>query len=273
MTLRTRNRLFFIMLLSTIILSLICILSFIVFGITGHISAPTSPVRTFTFIPKVFRYQFPATIIDILFFALYVPVTMAFVYFGFKNTQSLEIIYFSLFLLGAELECIRIIMPIYSMWQTTSTTTIIVGRFVLAGRLLTFLSMLCTALFYKIEDRQNLERNILLCILGSVIIGSAYPLNTLYTTSTCTVLWAYVGLFTVVRLCLFIVTIISMVLPAVATENGEIKHETGAYILLMIGYLLLCAADTYTFVIVGILMLCVGTLLYLRAIHASYLWR
>ena len=272
MTLKTRNRIFFVLLVISTLFLIASITAFTILSLMGKVSFPQNTVRTFSFLPNIFKYQAFATIADIYFFSIYVPIVTIFIYIEFKNTQSLEIIYFTIFLIGCLLESIRISLPLYGIWQTNSTTLIIIGRIILAGRIMAFLGMLFASLFSRTEDRQNIERNYLLCIIISLLLGITYPLNTLFTTSTWTVLWANTGLFTVLRIGILMTTVVAMIIPAFIYENEEAKHEFLGYIIMMLGYLLLCTADTYTFVAIGILMLSLGTVLYLRALHKAYLW-
>ena len=46
-----------------------------------------------------------------------------------------------------------------------------------------------------------------------------------------------------------------------------------SYVLMMAGYLILCNADNYFCLTVGVAMILSGSLGYLKGLHSSYLWK
>ena len=239
----------------------------------GMVSAPVGAVRTFYLFSKIIPQNFTATIIATSFFAFYVPVVVAFLYFGFEKTQSLEIIYFFAFLIGCLFEVSRLLVPIDSLWRTTSSPLLVIGRIVIAGRVLAPIGLLFASLFSSNDQRQNVERNFVIMVVIAILVGKLFPLNTMKTTTTCTVQWGYTKLFSTLRFCILFVTVLTLFISSYRNNSPEFKNESVGCLSLESGYYFLCAADNYVFLILGSILLTLGTFLYLRAIHSIYLWR
>ena len=273
MTIRVRNRLILILFVLTIANLLLGCGFLLLQAVKGLLQAPEEPVRTFRLFSNVLNYSFAATVAGIMFFFFYVPAAVIFLFFCFEKTQSIEVMFFLGFLLGCICEESRLLICAGGLWQTISATLIFVGRLTVMGRLLAPLSLLFASLLNGNSQRQNTERNFLILILISIIIGKSFPLNTTYTTTTCTVLWSYRPLFTMSRALVFIATIITLLLPVLQTKSQEGKKTLISYAFMINGYFILCNADNFVFLILGMLLLSTGTFFYLKSVHSTYLWK
>lgn len=275
MTLKSRNRLF----LAFFIISLVCSLvyaSFYIYAlVTKRVVPPEGTVRPLALFEGrvLFSYSFVASLISITLFIVYVPIGMFVLLSGFEKTQSIEVIYFSGFLIGCFTEGIRIILPLFGLWKTYTSLFIFTGRLVFAGRVLASLSLLFAAIFSETEQRQNVERNYIVLIVVSALLGMLTPLDTASIVSTCTVKWGYAKMFNAMRLLIFICTMITTVINAITKDSVELKENAVGYALLLSGYSLLLAADNYFILIIATILFGIGNVLYLRSIHTLYLWR
>lgn len=273
MTLVVRNRLFLAFFICSVIYCA-CLAGVFIYSafFAGTFLAPDAPIRTFSLFSSILTYRFTASIAGIFLFLLYVPLTVFILYFHFEKTQSLEILFFAGFLLGILPEGLRILIPVDALWQTSSTTLIILGRAIISGRMLTHLSLLFASLFVNVEHRQSVERNCIIVFLVAVAVGFLYPLNTQYVTTTCTVLWGYRTMFTILRVFLFLLSLSSIIIRALVSGSADLYREALGYGLLMIGYSLLTVSDSYVLLIASGSLLVAGTVLYLQSIHRQYLW-
>ena len=275
MTLKSRNRLF----LAFFIISLVCSLvyaSFYIYAlVTKSVVPPENTVRPLGIYEgrSLFTYSFAASLLAITVFIVYVPVGMFVLLSGFEKTQSIEIIYFSGFLIGCFAEGIRIILPLFGLWKTYTSLFIFTGRLVFTGRVLASLSLLFAAIFSETEQRQNVERNYIVLIVVSVLLGMLTPLDTASIVSTCTVRWGYAKMFNVMRMLVFLCTILTTIINAITKDSAELKENAVGYALLLAGYSLLLAADNYFIFVIATVLFAVGNIFYLRSIHTLYLWR
>lgn len=275
MTLKTRNRLYlFFFLLS--LANFIGITAVFVFAAVNHrISVPDSYVRTFTLFSGkgIFAYSFPAVITSIFFFSIYSCVTSFIILKGFEKTQSMEVIYFLGFIVGSLTETARILMPLFELWQSLSTLLVVVGSTVLAGRMLCMLSLLFASLFSETDQRQNVERNLIILLVVSILFGVLFPLDTTQTTSTCTVLWGFRSSFAFLRILISLSTISVLVVSAVSKGNRDIAISAAGCVLLYAGHDMLCVSDCFIEMGLALLLLASGSTLYLTGTHRLYMWR
>lgn len=274
MTIKSRNRIILIFFGISLSLLVFGILQFIIAAVNHGVTPPEGTIRTvIPFDGKgPFTYNFTAVIISIFAFGIYTSAVSIIIYLSFEKTQSIEIIYFLLFLFSCLIENVRILMAEFDLWQTYSKLLIYIGKAVIASRIIAPVSLLFASLFNETSQRQNVERNLILIIVVSISLGILYPLDTLKTTSTLTVMWGYRRLFITVRIFVFLSTVLSMIINAVTNSSIDMYKSVVGYVALVAGYLLLIGCDNYFNLIAGSVLLAFGTFRYLRYIHKIYLW-
>lgn len=275
MTLRSRNRLFLLFFIASLLCSLVYALFYIYAFVKGGITPPENPLRPLAIYEgkALFTYHFPASLLAIGIFIIYVPIGALILRLGFEKTQSIEIIYFSGFLLACLAEGNRIILPLFGLWKTYTSLFIFNGRLVFAGRILAPLSLLFAAIFSDSEQRQNVERNYIVLIVVSILFGLLAPLDTASIVSTCTVRWGYATTFNTIRSFVFLATLVTTIINAITKDSIELKENAVGFVLLMLGYSLLLAADNYFILIISTALFATGNVFYLRSIHTLNLWR
>ena len=274
MTLKTRNRLYFVFFLIASLVFLFYMV-FLAYAFFSHgITPPENYIRTLKLASKIsfLPYSFSAVLFSLIAFSLYVPITSFVIYESFEKTQCLEVIYFAAFLIGCLLECMRFFVPLFELWKSYSAFLMFIGNSVITGRLLCVLSLLFASLFSETEQRQNAERNFVILLSASVICGFLVPLNTTQTTSTCMVLWGYRNVFFVIRLSLFLAAVSVLIVNAIRKSSKDLRYTSVGVTLLYIGYSFLCSADNYVYFILGSVLLIAGTFMYLHSIHRLYMW-
>lgn len=241
------------------------------------VQAPENPRRLLDFklLHRYFPFSasFPLALAAIFFTSLYVTVNLFILNLGFIKTQALEITYFAIFLLGLQVESLRLLLPLFGLWRTTSSLLILIGRTVIAGRMLCTLSLFLSSLFSESRDSTYIERNFLIILLVSVGVGAFIPMDTSVTTTTCAVMWGLRGAFLGIRIFIMIATLVSMTVSAYQRFNPQLKGMIIGYALVMFGYITIISADCLFLFILGSSTLTVGTVFYLWNLHKLYLWR
>ena len=275
MTLRSRNRIFFIFYVFSCVCLFLSVFHFVLAGFNSEITPPEDTVRLINIFSSTAagRPDFYAAIAGIFAFTLYVPIVACSVWRGFEKTQSIEVIYFELFLLGCLTEALRIVLAMNGVWKTSSTTLLFIGRFVMSGRMLSPLSLLFASLFSENDQRQNVERNIFIVLILSILTGLSIPLDTYHIASSITVLWGTRTLFSTVRILLAVISFVCLIINAATKYSSESGKLLSGYAILIIGYGFMCSCDCWLFFGLGALGLSAGTYIYLRSVHGLYLWR
>lgn len=274
MTLKVRNRLTKIFFVVSIICITAAIISFLAAVFNNAVTPP--PVKRFLpFLDRipVFSYSFPAAMIATALLVLYVPAIIFLILRYFENTPSSEIIFFAGFLLGCLCEGVRILTPLFNLWETFSNFLFFCGRIVFMGRILAPLSFLFTAIASDSNQRQDIERNWTIMIAISMIFAAFVPLNTSQINSNGTITWGLSGEILLTRISFIVIAFISMMISAFKHESKELKTEAFAMVIIITGYAFLITADNFVFIIIGLPALLAGTLKYLETLHKLYMWK
>lgn len=275
MTLKSRNRIVFLLFIVSVAVLVFSTTFFIHSYINGEVSYSATPYKVYDIFDNspLFQNDLKWSIFAIFSFMIYVPTTFLIIYLGFEKTQSLEIIYFIFFLVACLMETVKIYLPIDGLWNTSSHLLLFTGRVVVMGRILAPLSLLFAAFFGENEQRENVERNILILILVSIFTGIIIPLDSYQVTTSCTVLWSYRKSFHIVRVILSLLTFLVILLQGFEKDSQNLKNCSFFYTILITGYAILCATDCSFLLFAGAGLLTLGSVLYLRSIHSMYLWR
>ena len=271
MTIKTRNILLLVLLIVS--LSLLLADSTLLFYnlYKGTLTAPdTFPVKR---VPIFFTggYSFSAVILSIFIFLIYAAISVFYVYFEFEKTQSTEIIFFAMFLVGCLSESLRLCIPFFNLWHTISSFLVFSGRIVIFGRTIAPLALLFVAVFSGTEQRQYVERNLIILIIVAVTIALLLPLDTVNVLPNCCVLWGFSSAFLVVRILVLAATALSLFINSFAM--GRTEKTPYGFLGLAVGYEICCYSSSYASLIPGAALLFAGTAVYLGSLHSQYLWK
>lgn len=274
MTLKTRNSLLLTLFFLSLSFALFYTGAFIFACMNDALIPPENPVRYFELLTRhsFFSYSFDISLYGIAVFIAYVPLNAYIIWNGFEKTQSTEVIYFTLFLLACLTEGVRLLLPMFGLWKSYTAFFHFVGRCVFAGRILAPFSLLFAALCSETDQRQSVDRNCALLILGSVLFAILVPLDTSTVTSTCTIWWGYRKLFVIIRVFIYLATFITIIVNAVKKDSHELKTNAAGFAILILGYSLLQASDNLAFLITSFSLFIIGNIVYLKSIHSLYMW-
>ena len=267
------------LLLFASVLFTLAVASLFIFAFTtGKIVPPLEILRFFSFhnSPRfLLRYDFWATVFSAFFFLLYTIITLFLIFFRFEKTQSPEIFYFCGFLISCLLEGARILIPFFGLWQTYSSTLLFIGRLILFGKFLAPMSILFTTLFSNSDQQQDAEKHFVVTIIAGAIISILLPLNTSRISSVNTVCWGFPKMFFALRATIFAVAIFSAFVKIFAKSNLAssriLTRQAFSISFLSLGYALLASADNYLLLVVGIFLLFIPTVCFLRDTHRLYI--
>ena len=269
MTIKTRNRLnIFLFVFSLIFLLANIIILFI--SLSNH-----TYTLDFASVPQegknfLTAYNPFVVLVSLFFQIIYVCVTSFMLYRVFEKTQASDIVYFSLFLISIIANSLRIGILLFSMANTYSMLLIFCGNAVLFSKLLMPLSLLFSVIKSGVEQRQDLEKNIFILILGCIFFAQIIPLNTSNICVNYEVDYSY---RTAIRIASILV-ILAMLLALFF--NNQSKFYTQ---ITTIGLAFICTGTFILFNSTNILRACLsfvfllaGDIMYLKELHKQYLW-
>jgi hypothetical protein len=271
MTIKTRNRLTIILLLISIafLLSDAIILFYTVYS--GTFSWPDAQIHRFLLHISSSRHTFIAAVISIFVFLFYVSASTTYLSLEFEKTQSTEIIYFSVFLTGCLIESVRIFFPLLNLWHSFSSFSLFCGRTVIFGRTLAPLGLLATAIASGTEQRQNVERNLVILFIAAIITAAKMPLDTATVSPACLIPWGQDSAFSIVRILILAATAFSLFFNSRTMDRKE--QTFIGFIILAVGYIICCVILNFETLVIGSTLLYAGTGIYLQALHRQYLWQ
>ena len=269
MTLKYKNRVFLFLFALSSLNFLLDATAFCTAFLSHSLVPPSDPIRAFVLLPKAFLcpYSFPSVLVAILFFSAFAAFLSIVVFKSFEHTPSLEILFFSGFVVSCILESTRLFLPVFRVLETNSRALIALGRVVVAARFLAPASFFFAEIFSSTEELQNAQRNILFLAAATFAFAFFYPMNTMHLTTSCTVLWGFKGFFAAFRTFIFAVTIFTVLVDAYTQQVKRIYVKAVGMVVLFSGYALLCSTDCWLEFSVALLLLALGSLLYLKTVH------
>ena len=216
------------------------------------------------------RYSPLVVLISLYFEIIYVCTTSFMLYRVFEKTQATDISFFFLFLIALIANSIRIWIPLFNMNSTFSGLLVFCGNCILFSKLLVPVSLLFSVVMSGADQRQNLEKNIFILLLGSLFFAQLLPLNTANVCPNFEVDYSYRNVIKITTILIVLATLIALFF------NNKQKFYTQ---LTTIGLACICAGTFILFNAINILrlalsfiLLFVGDLLYLKELHKQYLW-
>ena len=216
------------------------------------------------------RYN-PIIVISSLFFQIiYVCVTSFMLYRVFEKTQSSDISYFFLFLISLIANSLRIWLPLFNMFSIYSTLLIFCGNCVIFSKLLMPLSLLFVVVMGGVEQRQDLEKNIFLLLIGCIFFANLIPLN---TSNICLNFEVDYGYRTVIKIAAILVSLATLIALFFSNKQRFYTQFTTIGLGLIIsGTFVLFNSTNLLKLIISFLLLLFGNIFYLKELHKQYLW-
>jgi len=275
MTLKTRHfliKIFFIFSIISIFLSAICFIE--AFFFKGIIPV-SDEIRFPHFLSKnpLTPFNSKALLISIMVLVLSVPAILYILLRFFKNIQSSEIFFFAGFLVSCLCEIMRLLTILFGLWQTFSNLLIFCGRIVLFGRILAPLSFISITLLSEPEQRQDLERNFSITVAVSTFFALLMPLNTAQILSTGMMSMGFFKTFNMLQTVLVLLAFISSIILSLKHENSVYLYMGISFLVLILGYYTLLAADNYLFLAIGTAAFFAGAIKFLLQLHKFYMWK
>lgn len=270
MTIRIRNLLFKILTIISLILLLATSALLIYSILAKKFYFPTEHNYIHLQNLLLTKFNYYTVIISIFLFLILSVLNFLYINYQFEKTQSTELIYFALFLIGCLTESFRIFIPCLNLWETSNQVVLIISRIIYFGKILIPLSFIFMAVYSSAEYRQDVERNIIILLLLSAICSVVLPINTNKIFPTCLPQPGYKNLIFTIWIIFILITIFSLIRNDYIA-NSKTKMPLG-FIFLITGYLILCNTMNIVLLVFGTIFMIYGSLTFLQSLHQKYLW-
>ncbi|WP_143064190.1 hypothetical protein [Treponema bryantii] len=269
MTIRFRNRMTLIFFIITLSYSLLCsVLTLYQFLFNG-ISLPEIYTKSLSD-AFLLRYNPIWVYSGIFLLMLYICITSIIIYHSFEKTQAPDIVFFLMFLIACLCDTTRILVPAFHLSGSFSHFTLKIGNIHLFARLLAPLALMGNTVMSTDDFRQSTDRNSIILIIVALFFAEVIPLNTAIILPNYCISYGYVRAIRI--FCCLTCTMSTINLFVINRKNEYKQIMTIGFILLCIGYTLIFYCYNILTLISGILLLGIGTYLYLNEVHKHYLW-
>ena len=188
----------------------------------------------------------------------------------FEKTQASDISYFFLFLISLIANSMRIWIPLFNMEGTYSNLLVFCGDCVIFSKLLMPLSLFFAVVMGNVEQRQDLEKNIFLLIIGCVFFAQIIPLNTANFCMNFEVDYSYRNVIKIATILVSLATIIALFFNNM--QRFYTQFTTLGLGLIIIGTYILFNSTNLLKLIISFFLLLFGNIFYLKELHKQYLW-
>lgn len=269
MTIKTRNRLN----ISLFIFSLVFLAANIILFLYSFYSKNLSlDIVEASSVKKAFLVRDnPIIVISSLFFQIiYVCVTSFMLYRVFEKTQASDIAYLLLFLISLIANSLRICLPLLGMVNTYSNLLVFCGNCIVFSKLLMPLSLFFAVVMGSVEQRQDLEKNIIILLVGCIFFSKIIPLNTARLCPNFEVDYSYRNVIMIAAILVTGATLIAQFFKN--KQRFYTQYTTLGLGLISCGTFFLFNSTNLLKLIISFILLLFGNTFYLKELHKQYLW-
>lgn len=272
MTLNTRNKLLFIFTIFSGILCLGLLVIFFIHGISNQVIT-LSFFSLDNILKLILEPSETISLLSTLILLIFVPTISYLSFRIFEKTQAPEAIYFDVFILGVFFTSLRILTNIFFLENSFSLLHLTISKTSFAGEIAVLLSFLFSSIFSNDDQTQIAERNFYIILIISFFLSNFIPLNLANKSENILSSLGFSKQFTVLLPISILCTFISFLFYN--PKHGKKKNYSipFAYLMLIIGFFILCFSISFIFMVIGSIMFFWGTLIYLQTIHDYYLYR
>ena len=269
MTIRLRNRLT----LSFFILAITCLFIAVFFTCFQFFSKTLVIPDFFSKgLSDSFLFKFRPWIVftGIFLMMAYTCVTSLIILHAFEKTQATDITFFLLFLLACLCDTSRIIVPLLNLSGNYSQLLLKVGNVQLFARLFAPLALMANTILSSEEFRQHTDRICIILIIVAIFFAEFIPLNTAVILPNFCISYGYVKS---IRIFTFSISLMSTFFLFLNNRKNEYKQiMTFGFLMIYLGYSLLSYSFNIANLVIGTVLLGLGTTFYLNEVHKHYLW-
>ena len=275
MTLNTRNKLLLVFSIASAVCAAVFAAAFL-YAFIKKIPAIQSLFllpETSGFFRLFLTPNYIAAFFSLVLFSLFVPAAGFAVYFNFEKTQSLEVLFFSAFLIGVLCESFKLCIPLFGLTAGYSGFLRLIGQVSFFGQIEILLTIIVQGAFAAGAESRESDKYLGFVLIISFMFSIIMPLNTTVFENYVTVSYGFKGLFDAIRAAFTLCTFLIFLLSAKSTESNDYKKAAVDFFAVCCGYMLLSRCTNFALLLPGALLLGAGSVRFLKNMHRYYMWK
>lgn len=217
--------------------------------------------------------NYGAAFFSLLLFSLFVPAVGFAVYFNFEKTQSLEVLFFCVFLIGVLCESFKLCVPLFGLTAGYSSFLRLIGQVSFFGQIEILLTVIVQGAFAAGAQTRESDKYLGFMLIISFMFSIIMPLNTTVLENYVTVSYGFRGLFDAIRAAFTVSTFLIFLLSAKSRESTDYKKAAVDFLAVCCGYMLLSRCTNFALLLFGALLLGTGSVRFLKNMHRYYMWK
>jgi hypothetical protein len=197
---------------------------------------------------------------------------MLLIYFFFERTSAPEILFIAFFTISFSFEAIRLILPLYLIYNFPSFYLLIAARILLFARYFGIFSLFTASVFAAGFESQKTRNVILVLFIAVLFVTVGVPIDTQSWDTTFNMIVGYTSMFRLVEVIAFLATVISFFVAAHIRSSSDYIYVGIGVIIALAGKSILLETDNWAGPVPGIMLLSFGTWFLCSKLHKLHLW-
>ena len=260
----------------------ICTISFLLIVAASFLIIPAHPTMGVSaFRPAGFLHFLIGHILDFNYFAVHSSIIMSvlfslagicLIHYFFEHTSAPEILYIAFFAISLTFESIRLVLPLYYIFDIPSFYLLQITRLLLFARYFGVFSLFAASICSAGLEAQKASIIILVIFISALVITFSVPINTQNWDTSLNMINGYISTFRLIETIAFLATILSFLISVNVHGSKDYAYIALGVAIALVGRNLLISADNWICSILGILLLSVGTWFMCSKLHNIHLW-
>lgn len=269
MTLSTRNRILLVFTIFTGIVGLFFICFAILYGIRTNNFA-----NLLNFTTLLNKKDHSGMIISLLLFSVYVPCSVILIYRTFEKTQSPEIFYFTLMLVGIFTETVQLCIPFFYLYTEQQNSFLhFIGRINFFGQMEVLLAIAAQNALYYQDKAHETDKYFKIITITAILFALIIPLNTHKIETTYLITYGFKKLLLILHGIIILQTFLSLFFSSKSRESHDYKMASYFFLLICLSYVFLLYTKVFLITIIAGICLIFASGQFLKNMHKYYMWK
>ena len=220
---------------------------------------------------QLFESNYYAVHTSMVMAAIFSLVGMYLIYSFFEQTPAPEILYFALFVNSFSFETIRLIMPMYLLYNFPSLYLLIAGHILLFARTFGVFALFSAGICAAGLEVQRTRTVVTITIVAALALTMKVPIDTQYWSTSLNFIFGYSYILKIIEIISVLIAVISFFISVNIRGSKEYRHIGIGLLTAVVGRYLLFYTDNWAGVC-GIFLLSFGTWYACSKLHKIYLW-
>jgi hypothetical protein len=238
-------------------------------SIQGEVSRPADLFQVF--LAKFFETNFLAVHLSMIMVVFFSLIGIILILSFFEQTSAPEILYIAIFTISFAFETIRLVHPLYLIYDIPSLYLLIASRILLFARFFGIFSLFAASISAAGLEVQ-LTRNVIMVIIVATMIMVGVPIDTQNWDASLNIVYGFNSMFRLIELIVLVTTVVSFFIAVHIRGTKEYAYIGIGLMIALIGRYFLLYSDSWAGPVPGILMLSCGIWFVCSKLHKIYLW-